>query len=144
MQLRWIINTAAEVKGATEDMQATSVPSVIYSLFFFTVLWLCLRSLVSFIKEVLLSYYKLTSLILAFCLCRVLKNASLSRLDSSPPDIFTFHPEHQCGSASLLNWRPHVRRGNNWCSPSQCLDMDFICIFFKYSLHHRHSELTQT
>lgn len=88
MQLRWIINTAAEVKGATEDMQATSVPNVLYSLFFFTVLWLlCLRSLVSFIKEVLLSYYKLSSLILAFCLCRVLKDASLSRLDPSPPDI---------------------------------------------------------
>lgn len=87
MQLRWIINTATEVKGATEDMQATSVPSVIYSLFFFIVLWLCLRSLVSFIKEVLLSYYKLSSLILAFCLCRVLKKC----LIEPPRPISSWH-----------------------------------------------------
>lgn len=35
---------------------------------------------------------------IAFGLGRVFKNASLSLLEPSPPDIFTFHPHQQCVS----------------------------------------------
>lgn len=61
MQLRWIINTAAEVTGATEDLQVASASGVIHSFFslFPVFWWLCLWPLVSFVKNVLLSRCKL-------------------------------------------------------------------------------------
>lgn len=65
----------------------------------------------------------------AFGLCRLFENASLSRLDPSPPDIFTFHPHQQCVS---LVW-------NNWCLIcSHGLYIHFLNIRFTtdvWSLH---------